>query len=254
MSLLVAEDVTHVYPNGVEALRRFSLQVQPGERVAIVGPSGCGKSTLLRVLAGLLRPTEGRVCFKGRPVEEPNAAIGLMFQEPTLLPWRTVLQNVTLPLEMRALRGRRALDPSALLQEVGLSGFEHAKPHTLSGGMAQRVALARALITAPPLLLLDEPFGALDALTRESLTALVDRLATRFGMALVMVTHDIGEAIFIADRVIVSSARPGHPVGEVRVPLARPRVWAVESEPAFGYLVARVRELLAEGSRDGALT
>ncbi len=249
MCLLVAENLTHIYPNGVEALRRFNLCVQSSERVAIVGPSGCGKSTLLRALAGLLRPTEGHIMFRGERLERPVAEIGFMFQEAALLPWRTVLQNVQLPLEMRALRAqKKTLDPLALLHEVGLAGFEHVRPHTLSGGMAQRVALARALVTAPPLLLLDEPFGALDALTREALTALVDRLATQLGMALVVVTHDIGEAIFLADRVVVSSARPGHPIGEVRVALPRPRSWAMEGEPAFSYLVARVRALLAEGA------
>ncbi|MDW8395197.1 MAG: ABC transporter ATP-binding protein [Anaerolineae bacterium] len=248
MALLTADRISHTYPNGVEALRGFSLRVQAGERVAVVGPSGCGKSTLLRALAGLLQPTEGQVLLKGSPVTEPTAAISLMFQDPALLPWRTVLQNVALPLELRAHRQHDGLEPRMLLKQVGLEGFEHIYPRALSGGMAQRVALARALITRPPLLLLDEPFGALDALTREGLTALLDQLVEQSGAALVIVTHSLAEAIFLADRVVVSSARPGRVVGEVRVALPRPRTWAMESEPAFGVLLAQVRALLAEGT------
>lgn len=247
MALLTVDRISHTYPNGVEALRGFSLCVRPGERVAIVGPSGCGKSTLLRALAGLLVPTEGQVLFEGEPVTEPAAGVSLMFQDPALLPWRTVLQNVALPLELRAHNGRERLDPRLLLKQVGLEGFEHAYPRALSGGMAQRVALARALVTNPPVLLLDEPFGALDALTREGLTALVDQLTERSGAAVVIVTHSLAEAIFLADRVVVSSARPGRVVGEVSVSLPRPRTWAMESEPAFGVLLAQVRALLAEG-------
>ncbi len=244
--IVSVERVRHVYPNGVEALREASLSVRRGERVAIIGPSGCGKSTLLRIIAGLLAPTAGQVRLEGQVVAGPSPRVSLMFQDAALLPWRTVLQNVALPLELRAFRNVSPLaSPRELLSWVGLSGFEHARPHELSGGMAQRVALARALITRPPLLLLDEPFGALDALTRESLTALLDQLLNRTQSTLIVVTHDINEAVFIADRVLISSSRPGHIGAEVRVDLPRPREWSMAREEAFLRYVALARDQLS---------
>ena len=246
--MLVAEQISHTYPNGVEALRQFSLRLAAGQFTAIVGPSGCGKSTLLRALAGLLRPTSGKVWLAGEPVTQPSPRVGMMFQDAALLPWRTVAQNIRLPLEL----GRGNARPNAcfsveeLIQLVGLSGFEHAYPRELSGGMAQRVSLARALITRPPVLLLDEPFGALDAMTRESLTASLEGILRATQTTAVMVTHNIAEAIFLADQVVVSSPRPGRPVGVVQVTLPRPRHWVMESWPEFGQLVGQVRALLAQ--------
>jgi len=246
--MLIAEHISHTYPNGVEALRQFSLQLAAGQFTAIVGPSGCGKSTLLRVLAGLLRPTAGKVWLAGEPVTQPSPRIGMMFQDAALLPWRTVVQNIRLPLEL----GRRDLHPDGhfsveeLIQLVGLGGFERAYPRELSGGMAQRASLARALITRPPVLLLDEPFGALDAMTREVLTTALEGILRATQTTAVMVTHSIAEAIYLADQVVVSSARPGRPVGVVRVTLPRPRSWAMESWPAFGQLMGQVRALLAQ--------
>lgn len=263
--MLIADHISHTYPNGVEALRDFSLHVSRGQFVAIVGPSGCGKSTLLRILAGLIQPSAGDVWLDGERITQPSPRIGLMFQDAALLPWRTVEQNIRLPLELgrkTTWRGNgnseigdwRSSDAQSLISSsiadlihlVGLSGFERAYPRELSGGMAQRVALARALITHPPVLLLDEPFGALDAMTRESLTASVEGILRETGTTAVMVTHSIAEAVFLADQIVVCSPRPGSVVGSVHVGLPRPRAWAMESWPEFGALVGHVRELLTQ--------
>ena len=246
MSFLSATNISHSYANGVQALREVALGLARGEFVAIVGPTGCGKSTLLRILAGLLKPTEGEIHLAGQLLTQPSAQIGIMFQNSALLPWRTVLQNVALPLEL----GRAAMHlnqqrlPQSLLEMVGLQGFEQAHPDELSGGMAQRTALARALVLQPPVLLLDEPFAALDAFTREGLTLSLQQIWQSQQSSIALVTHNIHEAVFLADRIVVLSARPGQVTGVVPVTLPRPRAWSMESEPAFGMLVRRVRELL----------
>jgi NitT/TauT family transport system ATP-binding protein len=250
--MLNADRISHTYPSGVEALRDFSLHVARGEFISIVGPSGCGKSTLLRVLAGLLLPTRGAVTLDGVPITLPSPRIGIMFQDAALLPWRTVEQNVRLPLEIgMALSDTRTSqggDPDALTRDlislVGLGSFELALPRELSGGMAQRAALARSLIRRPPVLLLDEPFGALDAMTRESLTASLDSVLRTTGTTAVMVTHDIAEAVFLSDRVVVCSPRPGRVVTAVPVALPRPRTWSMERAAEFGDAVGRIREAL----------
>jgi NitT/TauT family transport system ATP-binding protein len=249
MPILTADAISVVYPNGVEALRRFSLHVERGEFVTIVGPSGCGKSTLLRVIAGLLPPTSGHVTLEGEVITRPSDHVSMLFQEPALLPWRTVTQNVHLPFEVGVWHGRlaqSAADQSTLTEHmidlVGLRGFERAYPRELSGGMAQRAALARALITQPPVLLLDEPFGALDALTRESLTGTLEGIWRAARTTGLMVTHSIREAIFLADRVVISSSRPGEVAGVVPIDLPRPRSWEMESWPEFA---ARKREIRA---------
>jgi NitT/TauT family transport system ATP-binding protein len=251
MPILTADAISVIYPNGTEALRRFSLEVARGEFVTIVGPSGCGKSTLLRVLAGLILPTSGQVTLDGEAVTRPSNHVSLLFQEPALLPWRTVEQNVHLPFEVgvrgnRLRQARVAVDPAALIADtidlVGLRGFERAYPRELSGGMAQRAALARALVTQPPVLLLDEPFGALDALTRESLTATLEGIWRAAHTTGLMVTHSIREAIFLADRVIISRPRPGEVAGVVPIDLPRPRTWEMENWPEFA---ARKREVRA---------
>ncbi len=224
------------------ALDGMSLQVADGEYLAIVGPSGCGKSTLLRLLAGLLRPISGTVLWRGEPLTEPRREIGFVFQRANLMPWRTVLGNIMLPLEVagfaQADMAQRAHD---LISLVNLEGFADAYPSQLSGGMQQRVALARALVYEPSVLLLDEPFGSLDALTRERMNAEMTRIWSLRRPTVVMVTHSISEAVFLADRVIVMSPRPGRVRTQFAVPLPRPRDMAVTMEPEFLALTRAVR-------------
>jgi NitT/TauT family transport system ATP-binding protein len=228
--------------NAMLALDGISLAVSEGEFLAIVGPSGCGKSTLLRLLGGLERPMSGEVRFRGRALTEPSREIGFVFQQASLMPWRTVLRNVALPLEVSHTPRAVVLAKAAsLVSLVGLDGFADAYPNQLSGGMQQRVALARALIHEPSVLLLDEPFGALDALTRDRMNSELLHLWSLQRPAVVMVTHSISEALFLADRVLVMSPRPGRIRAEVPVPLPRPRALAMTAEPAFTQLVKRVR-------------
>ena len=226
----------------VEALRDIDLAVGRGELVAIVGPSGCGKSTLLRVIAGLRPPSRGRVEVDGRPVTRPLPSVGMVFQAPVLLKWRTIESNVLLPAELSGLdpdayRGRAA----ALLRLVGLDEFAGKLPRELSGGMQQRASLCRALLLDPPLLLMDEPFGALDAMTRESMNLELLRIWQAQRKTVILVTHSIDEAVFLADRVVVMSPRPGaiREVLDVKVP--RPRTSGTRLDPAFLQVVAAVR-------------
>ena len=213
------------------ALERVSLEIERGATVAFVGPSGCGKSTLLKLVAGLVRPTEGAVAVDGRPVAAPLKNVGMAFQNPVLLPWRTVLDNLLLPLEiLRENRDPRAPDrarwrerASALLATVGLAGAEHRQPRELSGGMRQRVSLCRALIHEPALLLLDEPFAALDAFTREEMWELHQKLRVQREFTGVLVTHDLREAVFLAQTIYVMSASPGRIDHVHRVSLGVPR-------------------------------
>jgi NitT/TauT family transport system ATP-binding protein len=245
MSFLSVEDLSITYPTangGLRALEGVSFSVQRQEFICVIGPSGSGKSTLLKVLAGLLPPTEGRVWLDGTSLTGPSDRISPVFQKANLMPWRSVLANVMLPLELRAVpveeRQRRARD---LIELVGLTGFEYALPADLSGGMEQKVAIARALITRADVLLLDEPFGALDALTRERMGAELLRIWEACKTTVVMVTHSIPEALLLADRVLVLSPRPGHVKLEVPAPLPRPRALAMEYQPEFGELVREVR-------------
>jgi len=231
------------------ALGPVDLEVAPHEFLAIVGPSGCGKSTLLRLVAGLLAPSEGRVTVGGRPVTGPVTELGFVFQKPVLLPWRDLLGNVLVQVELRGLRGpgwrARAQE---LLAAVGLAGFESRWPHELSGGMQQRAALARALIHDPPLLLMDEPFGALDALTREQLRIDLEELWLATGKTVLFVTHSIDEAVLLADRVVVMGPRPGRIERIVPVPLARPRGLEARREPSFERIVRTITDVfLARG-------
>jgi sulfonate transport system ATP-binding protein len=205
--------------NELSVLEAVQLEVAAGEFVALLGPSGCGKSTLLRLVAGLDRPTIGEARIDGRPVVETDPRCALMFQEPRLFPWKTIAANVT-------VGARRLAQPpaaEAFLKLVGLEGFAQAYPYQLSGGMAQRAALARALIGRPELLLLDEPFGALDALTRMQMQDLLAAARRSAAATVLMVTHDVDEALYLADRIVVMSPRPGRIVEIVRVPLAHPR-------------------------------
>ncbi len=247
-AILVAHRLTKVFPNGrapLVALQEVSLSVRQGEFVGVVGPSGCGKTTLLRILAGLLPPTEGEVIFEGEPLVRPRRRIGFVFQQANLMPWRSALDNIRLPLELQELarqeQARRSLE---MVDLVGLGGFERALPRDLSGGMAQRVALARALVHEPDLLLLDEPFGALDALTRERMAFELMRIWSARPVTVVLVTHSIPEAILLADRVVVLSPRPGSIRLELEIPLPRPRALELSHTPAFGDLARQVRASL----------
>jgi NitT/TauT family transport system ATP-binding protein len=229
------------------ALDGVALQVTEGEFLAIVGPSGCGKSTLLRLLAGLELPQSGEVRLRGQPLSAPRREIGLVFQHANLMPWRTVLRNIALPLEVMRIPPAEALARAAsLVTLVGLDGFAQAYPSQLSGGMQQRVSLARALIHEPCVLLLDEPFGALDALTRERMNAELLGIWSLKHPAVVMVTHSITEAVFLADRVLVMSPRPGRIRAEFPVPLVRPRHLSVTDEPEFARLTRLIRAEIVE--------
>ncbi|GED89584.1 ABC transporter ATP-binding protein [Streptomyces sp. 6-11-2] len=234
----------------VTALREVSLDVAPGEFVAIVGPSGCGKSTLLKLVAGLLRPSSGAVRLHGEDVTAPRPDIGYVFQRAALLEWRTVRRNILLQAEMRKMSADRARARAAeLIEMTGLTGFEDAYPHELSGGMQQRVALCRALLHEPPVLLMDEPFGALDALTREQMNVELNRIWRETGTTVLLVTHSISEAAYLADRVAVMSARPGTITEVIDVGLPPERDYTdTMSRPEFRRATARVRTLLGAAS------
>ena len=230
----------------LSVLGPLDLTVRRGEFVALVGPSGCGKSTLLRLVAGLVAPSGGEIAVDGRPVTGPDPKRGMVFQQPALFPWLDVAGNVRFGLDEqgvpKAEGNRRAQD---WLAAVDISDFGKALPATLSGGMAQRAALARALAPEPDLLLLDEPFGALDSLTRRDMQALLERVRQRTSATVILVTHDVEEALFLADRVVVLSPRPGRVVAEVAVPFDHPRDDALRLSPAFMEARRAVEEALA---------
>jgi len=238
---------------GVVALRDIDFRVPDGAFVAVVGPSGCGKSTLLKILAGLLPPTEGSADLRGQPITGPRRDIGVVFQAPVLFPWRTVVGNAMLPADVQRLdrkaMHRRALE---LLQLVGLGGFEQRYPRELSGGMQQRVGIVRALLHDPAILLMDEPFGALDAMTRESLNVELQRIWMQRRITVLFITHSTAEAVFLADRVIVLTARPGAISDQFEVDLPRPRTLDVMTTERFGDYVRRVRAALTTTSADPA--
>ncbi len=255
MAFVSIEDVALRYggADGTLALDGTSLAVEEGEFVAVVGPSGCGKSTLMRLVTGLWPASAGRVAVAGKPVDGPLSIAGMAFQNPTLLPWRTVLDNVMLPLEVvqphrRLLRARRAAyeaQARQLLTLVGLGGFEGRNPWQLSGGMQQRVSLCRALIHEPALLMLDEPFAALDVFTREDLWLVLQEVWLARRPTVILVTHDLREAAFLADRVLVMSARPGRIIAERAVPFARPRGLEITYDAPFQALAHDLRDHIA---------
>ncbi|MBN8920218.1 MAG: ABC transporter ATP-binding protein [Rhizobiales bacterium] len=229
----------------IHALSDISLSVAEREFVTIVGPSGCGKSTLLKIVAGLLSATRGKVLLAGTAVDRPRRDIGIVFQNAVLLPWRTVLDNVLLPAEVQGLPRAAARERAlALLQMVGLAGFENKYPMELSGGMQQRAAISRALVHDPNMLLMDEPFGALDAMTREQMNLDLQRIWMEAGKTIILITHSIPEAVFLGDRVIVMSARPGKIARVVDVDLPRPRTMDVMGDPEFGRMTSEIRRLL----------
>jgi NitT/TauT family transport system ATP-binding protein len=233
-------------PVPLHAFGPLDLDVAAGSFVAIVGPSGCGKSTLLLMIAGLLEGSGGEIRVGGRPVRGPLTEIGIVFQSHVLVDWRDVLGNVLLQADLRGIP-RAALEPRAreLLRSVGLEAFAARHPYELSGGMQQRAAFCRALVHDPPLVLMDEPLGALDAMTREQLRSDLERLWMRTGKTVLLVTHGIEEAVQLADRVVVISPRPGRIVREIAVPLPRPRTLEVCERAEFHALVGEIRRLFA---------
>lgn len=236
----------------VHSLRAISLDMQAGEFLSIVGPSGCGKSTLLKIVAGLLPASGGEVLFEGCRIEGPPEEIGIVFQSPVLLAWRTVLDNIMLQVEMRRLPYQayrnRALE---LIQTVGLAGFERKYPWELSGGMQQRVAICRALLHDPSILLMDEPFGALDAMTRETMDLELQRIWSATEKTVLFVTHSIPEAVFLSDRVLVMTERPGTVAAIYDITLPRPRSFQDMGAPEFVALAQSIRgHFFAQGGVD----
>ena len=235
--------------SAVEALRDVTIDIEPGQFVSFVGPSGCGKSTLLKVIGGLIEPTQGRVRVGGAEVAGPRRNVGIMFQTAVLFPWRTVLENVLLPIEIFGVglgpdRAAAAEKARGILRLVGLEGREAAYPRELSGGMQQRAALSRVLVTDPPIILMDEPFGALDEFTRERMNLELLRIWQERGQTIIFVTHSIAEAVFLADRVVVMGTSPGRVLSVVDVPLPRPRSIDLMKTPDFATTVFEVREHL----------
>ena len=249
------ENVTHAYggQGGVIALDKLTLSIDEGEFAAVVGPSGCGKSTLMKLVTGLQFPLSGTVSVAGSEVNGPLKIAGMAFQAPNLLPWRRTLENILLPLEivqphrrrLRSERGAYVAKVEALLAQVGLGGLGDKYPWELSGGMQQRASLCRALIHEPRLLMLDEPFAALDSFTREELWCVIRDLHAARPVTIILVTHDLREAAFLADRVFCLSSRPGRVITERRVPFPRPRSLEVTYTPEFTDLVHDLRSQIA---------
>jgi NitT/TauT family transport system ATP-binding protein len=233
----------------VVALDDISLDIGRGELITVVGPSGCGKSTLLHIMAGVLERSAGEVLLQGKPIAGPRRDVGVVFQEALLLPWRTVTDNILLPvavhrLPLEAFRPRA----QALLALTRMQGFGGKYPHELSGGMQQRVSIARALVHDPAILLMDEPFGALDAMTREQMNLDLQKIWMESGKTILLITHSISEAVFLGDRVVVMSPRPGRIVDVIDIDLPRPRALEVTATPAFGAYTKRIREHLSAHS------
>jgi NitT/TauT family transport system ATP-binding protein len=247
--LLQADHLSMTFPNGnggLEVLKNIQFTAQPREFICIVGPSGSGKTTLLRILGGLVEPSKGEVHFGGEKLAHPRRRIGFVFQEANLMPWRTAIENIILPLELEGIRldeaQKRAYE---LIELMGLEGFEHSLPRDLSGGMAQRVAIGRSLVHEPELLLLDEPFGSLDALTRERMGTELMRVWQAQRVTVMMVTHSISEAVLLADRVLVLSERPARIVLDLPITMDRPRSLELTYTPEFGELASQGRAAIS---------
>ena len=248
----VLEGVSKTYARrNIHALDTINLTLREGSFSSVIGSSGCGKSTLLKIMAGLLPPSTGSVVLEGQPVVGPREEIGMMFQQATLFPWRNTLENVVLPIEIRdGKAAARAKHDKAreLLQLVGLEGFDHVYPNELSGGMAQRAAICRMLISEPAVLLLDEPFSALDELTRDFMNMELQRICMERNATAFLVTHSIPEAVILSDVVYVMSPRPGRFAEIVEIDLPRPRTLDMITQPRFGALVDRIRNQLDQGA------
>jgi NitT/TauT family transport system ATP-binding protein len=247
MTAVAIKGVSKQFKAGVTALQGIDLEVEPGEFVSLIGPSGCGKSTLLRIIGDLTKPTAGSVQVSGKTAERARRdhEYGIVFQDAVLYDWRTVAKNISLPLELLGWsRSKRRARIKDMVDLVELTGFENHHPWQLSGGMQQRVSIARALSFSPSLLLMDEPFGALDEMTRERLNAELLRIWEETGSTVVFVTHSIPEAVFLSTRAVVMSARPGRVAGIVEVDLPQPRTNATREQPRFFELVTEVRERL----------
>ena len=253
---IAVKDAVKRFDGGVLAVDHVSLDVRPGEFVSLIGPSGCGKSTLLRLMAGLLPLTDGSIEVNGSQVTDARQDVALMFQKPTLLPWQTALQNTMLPAALQKKADKAAEErAAALLDLVGLGGFEHTYPRHLSGGMQQRVALARLLMVGVEVLLLDEPFAAVDQITRERLNLELLKIHERTQATSVLVTHNLTEALLLADRVVVMTPRPGRISDVIEVPFERPRVAEMAMEPEFQRLVLRAHAgLHGPGADDVAVS
>jgi NitT/TauT family transport system ATP-binding protein len=237
----------------IVALRAIDFAIAEREFITVVGPSGCGKSTLLKILAGLLHPSSGEVRLRGSRIDGPSRDVGVVFQSPVLLPWYTVMENTLLPAQIqRRDRAHHQERARALLAKVGLEDFQAKYPNELSGGMAQRVSICRALVNDPAFLLMDEPFGALDAMTRETMNLELQRIWTESGKTVLLVTHSITEAVFLADRVVVMSPRPGRISEIIAVDLPRPRTLDVINSPPFGRYVAAIRRHFGSSGGIGA--
>jgi len=249
-AFLVVDQLSMSFPNGnggLEVLENISFEIQESEFVCLLGLSGSGKSTLLRILAGLLAYQDGRVILEDRLLTGPRDGVGIVFQKANLMPWRTVRENIQLPLDLNSgasLASDRVV--TDLIELVGLGGFEDTLPRDLSGGMAQRVAIARALVHDPGLLLLDEPFGALDALTRERMAGELLRIWHAHRKTVFMVTHDISEALYLSDRVLAFSDRPAKITLDLKVELARPRRLEMRYTPEFGEMAQQLRNALGD--------
>jgi NitT/TauT family transport system ATP-binding protein len=233
----------------VEAVRNVSLTIQPGEFVSLIGPSGCGKSTLLNIVAGFVRPSSGKALLDEQPVRKPGSDRGVVFQQYSLFPWASVRKNVEFGLKMQGVpASKRETTARTLLGLAGLLAFENHYPDQLSGGMKQRVGIVRALATSPQVLLMDEPFGALDAQTRVVMQEILTNMWQKFRISVMFITHDIDEAIFLSDRIYVMTARPGRIKAEIKVPLPRPRTMEMTSSAPFLALVQQLKSLIREES------
>ena len=254
-TLIQAKEVTKVYQTKdglVESLKPLSFSIQAGEFVSVVGPSGCGKSTLLKMVAGLLPITSGTLTLDGQPINGPQKDVGIVFQSAVLLAWRTVFENIMLQAEMRHMPKEEATAKAMqLIEMAGLKGFEGKYPRQLSGGMQQRASICRALLHDPPLLLMDEPFGALDAMTREKMNLELQRIWMESQKTVLLITHSIPEAIFLSDRVIVMSERPGTIAAIYNIDLPRPRNLDVMGSPEFASYAKSIRaHFFSQGTLD----
>ncbi len=252
-SLITVKDVQKVFRSGektIHALDQISFEVDEGSFVSIVGPSGCGKSTLLKIISGLLPSTSGAIRVNNKQVDRPLENVGMVFQSPVLLKWRSVLGNIMLPVEFARLDRASHLETArSLIHLVGLQGFEEMYPHELSGGMQQRVSLCRSLVTDPQILLMDEPFGALDAMTRDELDLELLRIWEERKKTVLFVTHNIQEAVFLSDYVVVMSARPGRLLQKLRIDLKTPRTLEMMSSSRFGEYTLQIRGMLSSARK-----